>query len=87
MIYLLHSIFLSIFLIIPVFSTEENFLLIDGKSGDKLVEIGTHIEERVTPCSTFKIALSLMGFDSEILKNENNPVWLYQEGYEEFLES
>lgn len=70
-----------------IFSAEENFLLISGNSGKNMLEIGHHIDERMTPCSTFKVALSLMGFDSGILQDENNPVWLFQEGYDDFLES
>ena len=66
---------------------EENFILVDGTSHEKVVEIGPHLDERVTPCSTFKIALSLMGFDSGILVDENMPVWVFQEGYDDFLES
>jgi len=79
--------FLCIFSTVFAFSAEENFLVINGKSGKNLLEIGPHIDERVTPCSTFKIALSLMGFDSGILQSESDPVWLFQEGYDDFLES
>lgn len=68
-------------------SAEENFLLINGNSGKNILEIGPHLDERMTPCSTFKIALSLMGFDSGILQDLHNPVWLFQEGYDDFLES
>jgi beta-lactamase class D len=70
-----------------VFSVEENFVLINGKSGKIIVEKGSHIDERITPCSTFKIALSLMGFDAGILKDENDPIWQFQEGYDDFKES
>ncbi len=63
---------------------EENFILMTGRTN---VEIGPHLNERITPCSTFKIALSLMGFDSNILLDENTPIWLFQEDYDDFLES
>jgi len=33
--------------------------------------------KRLSPCSTFKIALSLMGFESGILINTNQPKWYY----------
>lgn len=79
--------FLYIFSATFAFAAEENFILMNGKSSKSILEIGPHIDERVTPCSTFKIALSLMGFDSGILQDENNPVWLFQDGYDEFLES
>lgn len=81
------SFLLFIFSTAFAFSREENFLLIDGKSGHNLIEMGPHIDERVTPCSTFKIFLSLIGFDSGILKTENDPVWPFQEGYDDFLDA
>ena len=51
------------------------------------MEFGPHVDEQIAPNSTFKIALSLMGFDSGILQDEHNPVWQFEEGYEAFLES
>jgi beta-lactamase class D len=81
------SLLCSIFSTVLAFSAEENFLLVNSKSGEIMLEMGPHVDERVTPCSTFKIALSLMGFDSGILQDEKNPVWLFQEGYDDFLES
>ncbi|WP_222950665.1 class D beta-lactamase [Sphingomonas sp. JC676] len=35
---------------------------------------------RFTPCSTFKIPLALMGFDSGILKDAHHPAWDYRPG-------
>jgi beta-lactamase class D len=35
---------------------------------------------RVSPCSTFKIALSLMGYDSGILQSETSPEWSSNDG-------
>lgn len=91
MIRLLFSKFIACLLFVfscaSVFSAEENFLLINGASNESVLELGPHINERMTPCSTFKIALSLMGFNSGILKDVHNPVWLFQEGYDDFLES
>ncbi len=45
-----------------VFSGEENFLLIDGISNEKIMEFGPNINTQMSPCSTFKIPLSLMGY-------------------------
>jgi len=42
---------------------------------------------RYSPCSTFKIALSLMGYDTGILKDEVHPQWPFKPEYEAFLES
>lgn len=47
--------------------------------------IGPNLDERVSPCSTFKVALSLIGFDAGVLKDAENPVWEFQEGYDDFL--
>jgi beta-lactamase class D len=68
-------------------SPEENFLLIEGVTNEIVVELGPHGDERITPCSTFKIVLSLMGYDAGILKDEKIPIWPFQEGYVDYLES
>lgn len=68
-------------------AAEENFLLINGKSNEIVQEMGPTLNERMTPCSTFKIALSLMGFDAGVLQDEMHPVWPFQEGYDDFLDS
>jgi len=77
---------LSVFLCAHVFSAEENFLLINGVTDEIALEFGPHINERISPCSTFKITLSLMGYDAGILKDQNTPTWDFQEGYDDFLE-
>jgi beta-lactamase class D len=46
---------------------------------------GSDCNKRYAPESTFKIALSLMGFDSEILKDELHPEWPYKKEYELYL--
>lgn len=66
---------------------EETFLLVDGVTGEVVSELGPCVNERISPCSSFKIVLSLMGYDAEILKDEGNPVWDFQDGYDDFLES
>lgn len=69
------------------FSAEENFLLINGLTDEIVLEIGPSINKRISPCSTFKITLSLMGYDAGVLKDEQNPIWNFQEGYDDFFES
>lgn len=66
---------------------EENFILIDCSTSEIIQVFGSKIEERVTPASSFKIVLSLMGYDTGILQNEQTPTWHFQEGYDDFLES
>jgi len=65
----------------------ENFILMNGATSEVVCESGREIDQQTTPCSTFKIALSLMGYDAEILKNTLNPAWNFQEGYDDFLDS
>lgn len=50
-------------------------------------EFRMHINTQFTPYSTFKIALSLIGYHAQILKDSINPQWIYQEGYDDYLES
>jgi beta-lactamase class D len=87
---ILFSRFIACFLLIfswrYVFSIEENFLLIDGHTDAIVLELGPHIQQPIPPCCTFNIALSLMGYDAEILKDEMIPIRAFQEGYIDDLE-
>lgn len=76
---------LCVFPFVNVFSTE-NFLLINGVKNEVILEIGSQINEEITPYSMFKIVLSLMGYDAGILKNEKTPIWDFQESYDDYLE-
>jgi beta-lactamase class D len=68
-------------------SAEENFLLIDDATNHVVVEMGPHIYERFSPCSSFKMMLSLMGYDAGVLLDESTPTWDFHEGYDDWLES
>lgn len=46
---------------------------------------GEDCSKRYAPESTFKIALSLMGYDAGILKDETHPLWPFKKGYTDFL--
>lgn len=52
----------------------------DANSGRLLEEQGDCTRE-VTPASTFKIAISLMGYDAGVLKSEHDPVLPFKPGY------
>lgn len=66
----------------PTSSAEELCtLIIDATSGDTVLERGHQCATRVTPASTFKLAISLMGYDSGVLSDTRNPSWPYQVGY------
>jgi beta-lactamase class D len=43
--------------------------------------------KRYPPMSSFKIPLSLIGFDSGVLIDEMHPVWSFKEGYDDFRDA
>jgi beta-lactamase class D/beta-lactamase regulating signal transducer with metallopeptidase domain len=46
-----------------------------------------HCDERVTPASTFNIAVSLMGYDSGMLQDEHAPLLPFKSGYPAYIPS
>lgn len=58
----------------------------DGASGKLLIEEGD-CDRRVMPASTFKLAISLMGYDSGFLVDEHVPALPFREGYPDWIES
>lgn len=52
--------------------------LIDGTTSQIITEFGPNLEERTTPASTFKIALSLMGYDKNILHDEHSLLGIFK---------
>jgi len=52
-----------------------------AKENGKVLQSEGDPEKRYAPMSTFKIPLSLIGFDSGILVDEMHPVWPFKEGY------
>ena len=50
----------------------------------KTIEQNGDCKARHTPCSTFKIAISLMGYDSNILTSETNPELPFKAGYVDY---
>nr|WP_185658290.1 OXA-1043 family class D beta-lactamase [Burkholderia sp. Bp8992] len=52
----------------------------DAATGRVLVQQGD-CATRVTPASTFKVAISLMGFDAGVLKDEHAPTLDFHTGY------
>jgi beta-lactamase class D len=54
----------------------------DTATGRILTQEG-RCDQRVTPASTFKIAISLMGYDSGFLIDEHSPALPFRQGYRE----
>lgn len=64
-------------LILPLFATEPDFgkydgsaVILDLNSSEKTV-FGTRADERLNPCSTFKILNSMIALDSGVVKDED----------------
>ncbi len=61
-------------------------LLIDAASGTELLHEG-ECDRAVTPASTFKVPLAVMGFDSGILIDAKHPAWDFQPGFADWMEN
>lgn len=62
-------------------STSLNTAFIAKKSGD-IIKTEGNCDIQNPPCSTFKVALALMGFDSKILTDKDFPKWSFKKEYE-----
>lgn len=54
---------------------ETNFIAVDAQTGHVVSRYGHNHDARMSPYSTFKIPLSLMGYDTGILSDEDGPEW------------
>jgi beta-lactamase class D/beta-lactamase class D OXA-42 len=61
-------------------------LIADAATKRIVKEEGT-CDTRITPASTFKIAISLMGYDAGFLKSEHEPVLKYRKGDPDWRDS
>ena len=56
-------------------------IIADANSGKPLLQRGPACSERVTPASSFKLAISLMGYDAGVLQDSAQPALPYQPEY------
>ncbi|MFN8060352.1 MAG: class D beta-lactamase, partial [Vicinamibacterales bacterium] len=56
-------------------------LIVDVANAVPLVRTGPECDTRTSPASSFKVALSLMGFESGILQDAHAPEWPYRDEY------
>ncbi len=75
-------LFSIILLANTAFATESCFI---AKENGKVLRGEGDCASAYTPESTFKIALSLIGFDSGILKDEAHPSWYLPEGTDPYI--
>ncbi len=76
------SVYLSLLLNNSVLADSKCFVAVED---DHVLKQEGDCNKRHSPYSTFKIALSLMGYDSAILIDENNPKLEFKEEYSKSL--
>lgn len=60
-------------------------LLVEADGGAILARTGD-CDRPVTPASTFKVPLAVMGFDAGILTDAEQPAWPFKESYPDWIE-
>jgi beta-lactamase class D len=78
---ILNFLITTVVITFQLFAEEHNFLLYDLNANQWVQELGPHCDDRTTPCCSFNFALSVMGFDAEILIDASTPELPYQEKY------
>jgi beta-lactamase class D len=81
----MNKIILSLSLLLlasPALADSNCFL---AKENNKILKQDGDCSTRYAPGSTFKVPLSLMGFDSGILEDAAQPVWPIKEGYNLYI--
>lgn len=76
----LAALLLGLFSAMAAFAAPICTLVVDADDGATLLAEGD-CASRVTPASTFKIALAVIGFDAGVLKGPHDPVLPYRDGY------
>lgn len=72
----------NLFLLGYAFADNNCFIV---QENDKIIKQDGNCKNRLSPCSTFKIPIALMGFEEGILKNEDYPSLPYKEKYKLLL--
>ncbi len=73
---------LGLFFNAQVFAGDKCFM---AKENNTIIKQEGDCKSRHAPESTFKIPLSLMGYDSGIFVNETLPEWPFKEGYDYYI--
>lgn len=71
-------VFLYCLLFIHVlFSSETNFIALDPANDQVILATGPSLDQQASPGCTFNIALSMIGYELQILRDQEQPVWQY----------
>lgn len=79
-------ILLLSFVFLSLSASAQSHCFIATERGQVLQQEGDCVT-RHAPCSTFKIAISLMGYNEGILIDTTHPVYPFKQGYPEYLPS
>ncbi|MDX1921294.1 MAG: class D beta-lactamase [Candidatus Caenarcaniphilales bacterium] len=74
---------LGAFILISTKTVADCFIL---KENNQIIQQDGDCESRHSPCSTFKIAISLMAYNDELLINETQPELPFKNGYPDYIE-
>jgi beta-lactamase class D len=74
---------LGTFFLSPVNAGANCFIL---KENDRVIQKEGDCGSRHSPCSTFKIAISLMAYNEGLLVDETHPELPFKEGYTDYIE-
>lgn len=75
----------AIFAALPTLSYAETICsIVEDVDSGKILSKQGDCERKLSPASTFKLALSLMGYDARVLVDESKPVWPYVKGYSDW---
>lgn len=72
--------------VLPTLAQADCTLLAEAQSGKILLQQG-QCEQALPPNSTFKIPIALMAYDAGLLQDAHYPIWNFQPGYADWIES
>ncbi|MCB1181770.1 MAG: class D beta-lactamase [Chlamydiia bacterium] len=75
---------IGLLLNVPLLAEKQSFL---AKEKNRIIRQEGDCQSRHAPCSTFKIPISLMGYNEELLIDETHPELPFQEGYVDYIEN
>jgi beta-lactamase class D len=81
------AVFVLCLLGAPAWAAPVCTVVTEASDGKQILRQGPQCDTRTAPQSTFKIALSLIGYDRGVLQDERAPAWPYKPEYEAWLES
>lgn len=70
------ALFAFLFILSSSAYAQETFLIVDATSMETLTSTG-NVNQRISPCSTAKLFISLIGYAEGILESQDNPVFEY----------